>query len=700
MRRILTSLLLALSLLGAPAPARPYTYQYTDGGAALRWPSNTITVAFSTSLSNPGASIKAGTDVVGTVRRALQRWALTANVNFVETQSGLQSVSPSGGGDGVTLITIADTPENRAFVTGDRPGRTRVFFNPATGTISEADLVINPTLAGTFGGPGFSTDATAGTYDLEATFTHELGHLLGLDHSGVVGATMQPRQGRNFLSPALTMRTLSDDDRAAVSDRYGQRTPQTVGTLRGQVNYGAGAHVFAENIFSGRLFGSAITKADGSYEIQQLPPGQYRVVCEFLDEPVVAAEITRNGGPYAGIGGGAAFLTVETQAAVNPGQVTTQNLTVNTGTVPTLHPAVYGVNGQLIASPVPLVAGQSYRFYVGGFGLDAVPPANFTTNTPFITIDPASYRREDNAAFGVPYPIVSFDLRTADTAKFGDYSLRLQRTDTGEISYVSGGLALDPYTQTTFVGPNPVDDTPFFVRQQYLDFLFREPDTDGFNAWLRVLNGCSDVNNNPQCDRILVSSSFFGSPEFRLKGSFVYRFYKVALVRQPTYAETIRDFQSLSGADAELPQRRAAFANNFVLRTEFVGRYGALSNAQYVNTLLGNYGLQSVVTPDPANPDGDTKVTLTRDDFINRLNAGTLTRAQVLRAVAESDYVFQFEFNQAFVFMQYVGYLRRDPDTAGYNGWLTYLNTHPGDFRTMVNGFMNSAEYRSRFGPI
>ncbi len=29
------------------------------------------------------------------------------------------------------------------------------------------------------------------------------------------------------------------------------------------------------------------------------------------------------------------------------------------------------------------------------------------------------------------------------------------------------------------------------------------------------------------------------------------------------------------------------------------------------------------------------------------------------------------EFNAAFVAMEYFGYLRRDPDTAGFNFWLT-----------------------------
>ena len=114
--------------------------------------------------------------------------------------------------------------------------------------------------------------------------------------------------------------------------------------------------------------------------------------------------------------------------------------------------------------------------------------------------------------------------------------------------------------------------------------------------------------------------------------------------------------------------------------------------------LLGRYGLSAVTAPDPAQPDGVVKVTLTNAELVGRLNAGSLTRAQVLRAVADSDQVFQLEFNPAFVAMQYYGYLRRTPEVTGYNDWLNYLDTHPQDFREMVRGFMDSIEYRSRFG--
>jgi hypothetical protein len=49
--------------------------------------------------------------------------------------------------------------------------------------------------------------------------------------------------------------------------------------------------------------------------------------------------------------------------------------------------------------------------------------------------------------------------------------------------------------------------------------------------------------------------------------------------------------------------------------------------------------------------------------------------------------------------MQYFGYLRRDPDDAGYQFWLGKLNQFGGDYirAEMVKAFITSSEYRDRF---
>ncbi len=53
-------------------------------------------------------------------------------------------------------------------------------------------------------------------------------------------------------------------------------------------------------------------------------------------------------------------------------------------------------------------------------------------------------------------------------------------------------------------------------------------------------------------------------------------------------------------------------------------------------------------------------------------------------------------YNEAFVAMEYFGYLKRDPEPEGFNAWLDYLNK-TSDYRTMVWGFAYSPEYRNRF---
>jgi hypothetical protein len=284
----------------------------------------------------------------------------------------------------------------------------------------------------------------------------------------------------------------------------------------------------------------------------------------------------------------------------------------------------------------------------------------------------------------------------------GNETLRLQlRNVTGATPLGAISIATLTITDDDQAGAaNPISTTNFFVRMQYLDFLSREPEAG--EPWSGVLDRCPNVNNDSSCDRILVSQSFFGSPEFRLKGFFVYNFYQVALKRLPEYAEIIQDMRSVSGATPELVYaKRAALAINFTERPEFKGLYGAMSAQQYVDALLERYRVQQITTADPISPEGREKLTLTRAALVERLTGqGTqaLTRAQVLRAIVESDEVAAAEFNRAFVAMQYYGYLRRMPEEAGYNAWLRVINDDPGNVRIMVNGFMNSPEYRLRFG--
>jgi subtilisin family serine protease len=54
-------------------------------------------------------------------------------------------------------------------------------------------------------------------------------------------------------------------------------------------------------------------------------------------------------------------------------------------------------------------------------------------------------------------------------------------------------------------------------------------------------------------------------------------------------------------------------------------------------------------------------------------------------------------YNEEYVRLLYVCYLQRNPEPGGFDAWLNYINTHPGDYDNLVGGFINSVEYRLRF---
>jgi hypothetical protein len=236
-------------------------------------------------------------------------------------------------------------------------------------------------------------------------------------------------------------------------------------------------------------------------------------------------------------------------------------------------------------------------------------------------------------------------------------------------------------------GSNPIDTADFFIRQHYIDFLGRNADPAGLEGWRNVLNNCGITVAQP-CDRIEVSAGFFRSPEFQQRGYFVYRFYS-AVGKIPLYSEFVPDLAKVSGflSDDQLEATKAAFVHEFMARPDFQNRYGSTLNNPnaYVDALLQTVGL-------PNHP--------ARETWLNLLNASNTleTRGQVLRSLVESGEVYTRYYNEAFVIMQYFGYLRRTAD-ASYLNWIETMNQTGGDYRIMINGFMNSTEYRQRFGP-
>jgi hypothetical protein len=262
-----------------------------------------------------------------------------------------------------------------------------------------------------------------------------------------------------------------------------------------------------------------------------------------------------------------------------------------------------------------------------------------------------------------------------------------------------------PAGQARPASMHPLDDPAFFVRQHYLDFLGREPDPEGLTFWYYdIVSKCSFVPS-PCMDerRVHVSAAFFLSIEFERTGFYVYRVHKAATGQMPRVAEFFADTRKAAdgivvgraGWEALLEENQRRFSEEFVARAEFRERYPeTLTAAQYVDALNNNISHPWRETEPGALTSSE------REELIAGLAGGTETRASVLRKVALNEEFGRREFNNAFVLMEYFGYLRRDPDGEGYNYWLSKLNTFRGNFveAEMVKAFITSDEYRKRFG--
>ncbi|HEU4597064.1 MAG TPA: choice-of-anchor B family protein [Pyrinomonadaceae bacterium] len=275
---------------------------------------------------------------------------------------------------------------------------------------------------------------------------------------------------------------------------------------------------------------------------------------------------------------------------------------------------------------------------------------------------------------------------------------------------VASGIEQGLFVLRPRVGmPVKIDYAPFFVRQQYLDFLGREPDEAGQGFWTHGIAACGTQAPCLNDKRQNTSAAFFLSIEFQETGFLVYRMYKAAFGDLPgapvplRFEEFLPDTQRIGQSvrvgignwAAQLDANKNSFAQEFAARSRFTTAFPAsMTPAEFVEKLDANAG--GVLSA------GE------RAQLVNELSASNndAGRASVLRKVAEDADLAAAERNRAFVLMQYFGYLRRNPnegpdsDFRGYDFWLSKLEAHGGDYRgaQMVEAFITSLEYRRRFG--
>jgi hypothetical protein len=425
--------------------------------------------------------------------------------------------------------------------------------------------------------------------------------------------------------------------------------------------------------------------------------------------------------------------------------------------------------------PFPTTTGSFDTTYNGGGDSfiskisETAPPSTLTGNTSAVQFAQASYNVSEDINFvtvtvtrtGDTASVVAVDFATADgtASERRDYTTAL-----GTIRFAAGEtsktfdllinedsltegtetftIALSNATVGTCIGTpatatiqitddasepstNVIDDAQIFVGQHYHDFLNRQHDLTGLDFWTSDITICGA---NAACidnKRTNVSQAFFLSIEFQQTGYLVFRIYKqtftdsVARPRgMPRYREFLRDTQEIGRGvvvgvgnwEQQLETNKQDFALRWVQKPEFIAEFPlTMTAAQFVDKLF----LNAETTPTTAE----------RNAAIAAFGAGDVAgRAAVLRNVADSGGVYNRQFNSAFVLMQYIGYLRRNPNDApepglnygGFDFWLAKMNQFslPGeDVRSepvararvqraeMVRAFIVSSEYRGRFGP-
>ena len=236
-------------------------------------------------------NISDGSDLEA-VRASFQSWSAisTANIQFTEAATTTSS-KYARANDGVNLISFEDDQFPFPYgVLAVAAKLTEIDEVTQVARILDADIVVNPDFVNDIKynlGVGYN-GVNAGYFDIQSVITHEIGHVLGLLHSGVVSSTMFP-----MIDQGTSVRSLEQDDKSWASYKYPKQPDynSTYGSISGNIIYGydnkpvAGALVYAINTSTQDSM-HAYSDASGNYLIPGLIPGSYYIYIEPLDGDV------------------------------------------------------------------------------------------------------------------------------------------------------------------------------------------------------------------------------------------------------------------------------------------------------------------------------------------------------------------------------------------------------------------------------
>jgi hypothetical protein len=192
---------------------------------------------FRYSLNNSGLATENFEDLEVAIDNAFQAWDEIPTASIEMENAGTTDLRYASATDSVNLVTFQD--DRFPFAPGVLAVTAKTLEMKSDGQTAEildADIIFNPNAGNT--GQIFRIledgDTETEAFDIQSVATHEIGHALGMIHTGVYHSTMF-----FMIGFGTSERELEPDDIAWASKRYPNSTFYSeYGFISGKVTYG------------------------------------------------------------------------------------------------------------------------------------------------------------------------------------------------------------------------------------------------------------------------------------------------------------------------------------------------------------------------------------------------------------------------------------------------------------------------------